>query len=552
MNKLTGAEWIVKVLAAEGVTHVFGIPGSHNLAIYDLLLQDETIRHVLTRHEQGAAFMADGYARATGKPGVVLVTTGPAAINTLSPLVESFASSIPVVVLMSDIASRLVGRNCGALHEVTNQIECFRNLTRWCKGLVAVSEIPGALHDAFRVIRTGRPGPVALSFPNDLLSERTEGALSPGGGAPSSSFDEVALRDAVARLKHAAKPLLISGGGIIAAAAEEEIVRLAERVAAPVITTVMGRGSMPENHPLWLGVLPNRHATERALEQADVILAVGTRLSFRSTQGVSLKLKLRPDQALIHLDIDATVPGIMYHPTIALIGDAKAGLCRILTELGEKEARSPWKVPSFWRSMRIHSARYTREMAQVIKNLRDVLADDAILVNDQSNVNYWLEWYFPVLRPRTFLYPVGSSTLGYSLPAAIGAKIGCPERQVVAITGDGGFLFTVQELATAVKYNLSLVVILFNDNCYGGIRWLQNERYGRSGEVDLVNPDFQLLARAFGANGIRVNSLSDLPAVLRSALAAEGPTVLEVPVTEELSYDIPLWKLILGKLPRKL
>jgi len=526
-------------LRAEGVRHVFGIPGVHNLAIYDALLRQSEITHVLARHEAGAAFMADGYARASGAPGVVVVTTGPGATNALTPLVESYAGSMPVLVVMSDVASHLVGRDVGALHEVPNQIECFKPVTRWAEAVTEATAIPTTMHGAFDLLRTGRPGPIAISIPNDFLTGRFEGAPPSGGHGrrPPCHVDEI--REAARLLKAAAKPLLIAGGGVIAAGAEAELSRLAYRLGAPVITTVMGRGAISERDPLWQGVLPNSRATEAVIKAADVILAVGCRFAHRSTQGLLLNLSFDPSQTLIHLDLDPTVIGRLFKPQLPIVGDAKDGLSRMLHDLGPGDAGGEWD--GRWREglRTAANARYTADIARLIETLRAALPDDTIVVNDQTGINYWMEWRFPVLLPRTFLYPVGSATLGYAVPAAIGAKIARPDRPVIAVVGDGGFMYSVNELATAVKYRLPVVFLVMNDDRYGAIKWLQQTLFeGRWGEADLANPDFPALARAFGARGEQVPGMDALAPAIASALAADGPTVLELRMTVDPPWEL--------------
>ena len=538
MASLTGGEWVVAALGAEGVRHVFGIPGVHNLAIYDALLRQSALVHVLARHEAGAAFMADGYARASGAPGVVVVTTGPGATNVLTPLVESYAGSTPVVVVMSDIASALVGRDVGALHEVPNQIECFRPVARWAEALTEARAIPAAVHTAFDLLRTGRPGPVAISIPNDFLTARLEAEPGRGGAGRRPPCHPEAIAAAARRLGGATRPLLIAGGGVIAAGAEAELVALARRLDAPVITSVMGRGAISERDPLWHGVLPNRRATEPVLQAADVVLAVGCRFAHRSTQGLLLNLSFGPGQALIHLDLDPRVIGLLFKPELGIVGDATDGLARLLAALGDGRPAGGWDHG--WRAGLRGAAGplYTAETARLVETLRAALPDDAIVVCDQTGLNYWMEWHFPVLAPRTFLYPVGSATLGYGVPAAIGAKIARPDRPVVAVVGDGGFLYSVNELATAVKYRLPVVFLVLNDERFGAIKYLQETLFaGRWGEADLVNPDFPALARAFGARGERV-TVDTLPAALTRGLAADGPTLLELPVAVTPPWEL--------------
>ena len=533
----TGGEWVVEVLRAEGVRHVFGLPGVHNLAIYDALIRQHDITHILSRHEQGSGFMADGYARASGRPGVVVVTTGPGATNVLTPLVESFAGSQPILVLMSDIPAALIGKGLGVLHEVPNQIDCFKPVCRWAETIYEGRAIPAAVERAFHLFRTGRPGPIALSLPTDLLVAKTEGRREVFSSSPPACEPRL-IEAAAKRLRGARRPLIVAGGGVVAADATMELRALAHRLGAPVITSVMGRGAIPETDPLWLGVLPNYRSTQGALESADVILAVGCRFAHRSTKGLLLRLDFRPEQALIHIDIDPSVLGLMHEPEVGIVGDARDGLRGVLAELGHGSPAVEWDAAWIRAQREVRWPRYSEPTDRLIQILRRALEPSAIVVNDQTGLNYWMEWLFPVLEPRTFLYPIGSATLGYGVPAAIGAKVAHPDRQVLAVLGDGGFMFSVNELATAVKYDLGIVFLVLNDQRYGAIKYLQEGIFGKYGEVDLANPDFPALARAFGAEGSRVESIDELPRALERALAHRGPTLLELPIAVEPPWEL--------------
>jgi acetolactate synthase-1/2/3 large subunit len=331
---------------------------------------------------------------------------------------------------------------------------------------------------------------------------------------------------------------VVAGGGVVAAGAEAELAALAERLDAPVITSVMGRGSLAETHPRWLGVLPDRRASQPALESADVILAAGCRFAHRSTRGLLLNLQLRADQVLIHLDLDPTVIGKIVPATLGIVGDARDGLAGLLAALGPGPATAEWDWSRLASQRAARGPRYTATIDRLLRVLRSSLPADAIVVSDQTGINYWMEWHFPVLAPRTFLYPVGSATLGYGVPAAIGARVARPDRPVVAVVGDGGFLYSVNELATAVKYALPIVFLVVNDQGYGAIKYLQEAIFGRWGETDLANPEFPALARAFGAAGQRADDLDQLGPALAKALVHPGPTVIELP----LAIDPP-WEL---------
>lgn len=531
----TGGERVVDGLRAEGVRHVFGIPGFHNLAVYDALLRQRDITHVLARHEAGAAFMADGYARASGRPGVALVTTGPGATNALTPLVESYAGSVPVVLIASDIASHLVGRDLGALHEVPNQIDCFRPVTRWAEAVTEAGAIPGTVAGAFDLLRTGRPGPIVLSIPYDFLTAGVEAAPTPGGHGARPPCHVADVEEAARLLAAAVRPLVIAGGGVVAAGAERELRAVVRRLGGPVIATVGGRGAVDERDPPFQGVLPDRRACREPLGAADVILAVGTKLGHRSLE--KLGLTLGPGQALVHLDLDPGVIDRVFKARVAIVGDARDGLTRLVHALGDGPASTGWDAARLARVRADAGPRYTPAIRGLVEALRRALPDDAIVVNDQTGLTYWMEWRFPVYAPRTFLYPAGSASLGYAVPAAIGAKVACPDRAVIAVAGDGGFMYSVNELATAVKYRLPVVFLLLNDERFGAITWLQERLFQRSGEADLTNPDFVALARAFGARAERIDP-DGLPAAIARALAADGPSVIELPIAVEPPWDI--------------
>lgn len=523
----TGGEWVVEALRAEGVRHVFGIPGIHNLAVYDALLRQRAITHVLARHEAGAAFMADGYARASGEPGVVVVTTGPGATNALTPMVESYAGSVPVVVVMSDIASDLVGRDLGALHEVPRQIDCFRPVTRLAEQVTEARAIAPTIAGAFDLLRTGRPGPVAISIPWDFLGARVEGAAPAGGHGRRPPCHVQAIEEAARLLRGAETPLIIAGGGVVAAGAERELGLLARRLGAPVITTVMGRGAVDERDPVWHSVLPDRRATAPALAAADVVFAVGTRFGHRSAE--KLGAALSPAQTLIHLDLDPTVIDRLFKARLGVVGDARDGLARLLAALGDGRPAARWDRAWLAGLQASERPRWTPAVQALVRGLRAALPEETIVVGDQTGLTYWMEWLFPIYAPRTFLYPVGSATLGYAPPAAIGAKIARPDRPVVCVVGDGGFLYSVNELATAVKYRIPVAFLVMNDERFGAIKYLQQLLFdGRWGEADLTNPDLLALAKSFGARAERLGGPEDFAAAFARAFTADGPTVLEL------------------------
>ncbi|MFN3476533.1 MAG: thiamine pyrophosphate-binding protein, partial [Candidatus Methylomirabilales bacterium] len=323
MPEMSGGEAVIQALRAEGVETVFGIPGLHNLALYDAMLRLGAPRHILARHEQGAAFMADGYARASGRVGVCLATTGPGALNTLTAVAESYASSIPTLVIMSDIPSPLLGLKKGALHEIPDQIRLFEPVTAWSETSREVSAIPRAIHRAFRWLRTSRPRPIALSIPTDLLAERAECLIQQGEPGVRPPADPNLIAQAADLLRRAQRPAVLVGGGVIASEASVEVQAVCERLQAPVITTIMGRGAIPDTSPLVIAVLQNKGNSLPVLHSADVILAVGTRFAHRATQSRPVPLRFSPEQTLIHVDLDPAEVGKMYQPTLGIVGDAQ-------------------------------------------------------------------------------------------------------------------------------------------------------------------------------------------------------------------------------------
>jgi len=532
MATMTGGEAVVRQLIAEGVEVVFGLPGVHAMQIYDALYHHREIRHIGVRHEQAAAYMSDGYARTTGLAGVCLTTTGPGAANTTAAMAEAYASSSPVLNITTQIESNLVDRGKGALHEGKDQLALFKAVTGWNRRVEKAADIADCIHLAMKKMCCERPRPIQVEIPADLLGEATDAPLCGKKDKERACGDAVLIKEAAKRLLDSRLPVIWAGGGVITSGATPELLRLAETLEAPVMTTYMGKGAIPEDHPLSLGNWGMgsdvREMLQDLLQKSDVILAVGTRFSALSTGEWSLRL---PGQ-LIQVDIDETEVGKNYPAEIGIIGDAKRILGQILQypNLGKEESR-PSPAPDI-KALKglvyeIMAATRIREM-EIIDTLRMMLDRDAILVNDMTLISYAASRHFPVYEPRTFLYPSGFGTLGFAFPAALGAKVARPRRQVVAVCGDGGFMFGCQELATAVQFGLNLPVIIFNDGGYGTLKAFQDLAFsGRRVAVDLINPDFVKFAESFGAGGVRVESLKELKPALEKALAADRPTLID-------------------------
>ena len=522
---MTGGQALVRSLEAHGVTTVFGIPGTHNLAVYDALL-DSPIHHVSARHEQGAAFMADGYARAGGQVGVCLSTTGPAALNTLTPLGTAYSDSSRVLCIASQIQAEFLGREKGLLHECSGQSGGFQAVTKWRQTATTVDAIPWLVRDAFAQLGSGRPRPAALEIPCDVLDAAGRPALPAPLETELEQPGPEELSRACDLLVKAQRPVIWAGGGLIRAGASDALTRLAERLQSPVFTTTLGKGAIPEDHPLSAGNTLLHPAGRDYLQTCDLMLAVGTRFKEIETERWRLKLPER----LIHMDIDPAEIGRNYEVSAAVVGHARPALegCLELCR-GAAPARDRAREVKELRG-RIWSECRQRAPAAVelVECLRAALPRESVLVCDLTAAASWCHHLLEVYEPATFHSPWGFCTLGFGLPAAIGAKLAQPRRPVVLLSGDGGFLFNCQELATAVECGLPLVMMVFNDRGYGVLRPQQMARYGRTHAADLVNPDFAALAKAFGAGALRVERLEDLPRNLTKALSQPAPCLIEV------------------------
>ena len=531
---MTGGQALVEALDAWGVQVVFGIPGIHTLAIYDAFYEHPRLRHITARHEQGAGFMADGYARASGRVGVVLTTTGPAAVNALTPLGEAYADSSPVLLICSGPSEDTPGAEHGVLHEMLDQFATLKSVVGRGQRVLAVEDIPQAVAAAFRTIGQGRPRPYVLEVPMDVLDAEVEVNACPVEVVTPLGPNRADLERAAALIGAAQRPLIIAGRGAQDAAVEVQ--KLAERLQAPVGLTVNGVGTVPADHALCLGDAGSAHLPpyRRQLgpnigpwvERADLVLALGTRLGERTVGAWDTA-----PSHLIHLDIDAAVIGRHYAAAVELVGDVRQGVQGLLELLGEGAGSSDWDRGAFDGSEEGRGGE--SPFPEMIGVVRQVLERDAVVVNDMTMISYQARRHFPVYSPRSFLSPHYYGTLGFSVPAAIGAKVAYPDRQVVAFVGDGGFMFTMQELATAAQQRLSLPIVLCNDNCYTAIQRVHERRFGdRAVGVELNNPDFVQLAQSFDINGVRVTSCAALKEALDAALQEELPTLIEVYLPE--------------------
>jgi acetolactate synthase-1/2/3 large subunit len=520
---------IVDSLSRHGVDVVFGIPATHTLAIYDHLARSP-IRHVTPRHEQGAGYAADAYARVTGRPGVCLVTTGPALINIATAAATAYHDSVPVLVISPGMPTYVQGRDTGFLHEVKNQSAALDNIVAWSWRVESLEEVGRAIAAAFEHFAVHRPRPVHIEIPLDILNAAAVVAPPPVyRPGPPGSLDRGQIDKAARGLRTARAPALLVGGGAVDAV--DAVVALAERLDAVVVTTCNGKGVVPESHPLTLGAALRLAPARSLLSESDVVLAIGTEIA-ESDLWVE---RLEFHGELVRVDIDEQQLQKNAASSAPVLGEARAVLPALLDALGP--GPQPVAVAGVGRAAAVRDVLLAaREVdgapfAELHRQLREVLADDAVVTGDSAQVSYFgTVHYFPMSRPRQFLYPVGFATLGYGLPAAIGAKVAFPDREVVCIMGDGGVMFTLSEFATAVENRLALPIVIFSN---GGYKMIKDEMLARGSEplgVDLRAPDFPALARAFGGRGVRLPGVAGFAETVRTALVANGPTLIEVSV----------------------
>ncbi len=520
---MTGAEVLIESLRVNGVRHVFGIPSTHTLEFYRALGQTTGIEHVTTSHEQGAAFMADGYARATGQPGVCLITTGPGVTNAATAIAEAYSDSIPVLCITSHIPSEDIGRGRGHSHELRSQEQVLEGITDRSDLILAPGRIADAVHEAFRRFRTGRPRPACLAIPVDVQEMATAAVVPPPPEDDPPAPDEEGLRKAVALLESAERPGMLVGGGAIGAA--QEIVQLADRIDAPVVTTLNGKGVIPTGHDLAASLAFYRSAA-RFLEKCDVVLAVGTELSPADFWIGPLRLGGK----LIQVDIDPGQIGVNHQVDLALVGDARAAVTFMVGATGSESRQGRRRAAGVRVAAHDEASVLGHPYQPWISALRQAMPDESILSLDVAMVaGFGAFPYYDLPGPRTWMNPSGLATLGYALPAAIGAKIACPELPVAALVGDGGFMFTMSELMVAAQHRLPIPFVIWNDRAFGEIHRLMLERGFEPMATDLHVPDLATLAAAYGAAYARADEPEDLAVAVESALAADRPTLVEVP-----------------------
>ena len=567
--KMKGAQAIVASLEAEGCDTLFGFPGGVVIPLYDALYDATSLRHILVRHEQGAVHAADGYARATGKVGVCLATSGPGATNLVTGIANAYLDSIPLVAITGQVRADLIGTDAFQEADVTG---ITLPIVKHSYLVQSAAEIPQVIHEAFHIASTGRPGPVVIDVPvtaelAELTYRRPDGPHL-AGYKPTVEGHVKQVRAAARAILEAERPVLYVGGGVISAGAADELRALAELVQVPVTTTLMGLGAVDEREPLALGML-GMHGTvtaNYAVHECDLLIGVGVRFDDRVTGKLSA---FAPQaKAIIHIDVDPAEIGKNVEPSIPIVGDARHVLAALLAEL-EKMERPAGRTAAWLQKLEGWKTEYPLHYEQpadgtvapqfVIEEIERVTGGDAVIVTDVGQHQMWSTLYFHYRFPRQWISSVGLGTMGFGLPAAIGAKLGRPDKTVIDVSGDGGFQMTMQELATAVNYNVPVVVAILNNGYLGMVRQWQdlfwNKRY--SFTCIEVQPDFAMLAEAFGAKGMRVSSSGDVGDALREAIDSGRPTVIDFKVAAEENVFpmVPagqsITEMIGGKAPRK-
>jgi acetolactate synthase I/II/III large subunit len=532
---------LMECLKAEGVEVVFGLPGGANLPTYDAFY-DAGIRHILVRHEAGGGHAAEGYAKATGKVGVSLGTSGPGATNLVTPICDAMMDSVPVVFLTGQVRTDLLGTDG---FQEADTIGITMPIVKHSTMIQHPLEIPRALHEAFHIARSGRPGPVVVDIPTDL--SRAEIPYEPitdvhlPGYQPTTDGNQKQIRLAAKALANARRPVIYAGGGTVGASAE--LVELATSDRLPVTCTVMGLGAFPATHPQWLGML-GMHGTRTAnyaMDEADLIVAIGARFDDRVTAKLS---EFAPHAKFVHIDVDPAEISKNIPAHIPIVGYAKNILPRLTAEYRALEP-DPMRLEEWWRRISSWQERYPLAYEDtsdaeikpqyMIQSLYEATGGDAIVCSDVGQHQMWAAQYYQFDKPRRWINSGGLGTMGFGLPAAMGAKVGCPDLTVVCVTGDGSFQMNTQELATCAQNGIDVKVFIMNNGYLGMVRqWQELFWDKRYSQVDTGQfPDFVKLAEAYGATGIRLTDKHTLVDDMKTALATEGPVVVDVRVVAE-------------------
>lgn len=545
--KLKGAEVLIECLREQGVDTIFGYPGGAVLPIYDVLYDTKDITHILTAHEQGATHAADGYARATGKVGVVIVTSGPGATNTVTGIATAYMDSVPLVVFTGQVASSLIGRDSFQEVDITG---ITTPITKHNYIVKDAEELPSIVRQAFTIARSGRPGPVVVDIPKDIQTSlidyqpASNGELSVAARSGKTYTEELedSIQEAIEAIGQCQRPVIYAGGGVNISGANEELLRFAEKIKAPVSCSLMGMGAFPGTHPYYMGMV-GMHGTRcsnYAFSKCDLLIAVGARFSDRVISNVK---RFAPYAKIVHIDIDPAELGKNVETHIGICGDVK-DILRLLNEKVEERKENGWNE-QIRQWQKEYPLKYTDNgkvnPQHVIETLYKLTKGDAIITTEVGQNQMWAAQFYKFTRPRTFISSGGLGTMGYGLGASIGAALGRPDKKVINIAGDGSFMMNSTELATVARYKIPIIQLVLNNRVLGMVRQWQNlffeERYSYTSFGSEV--DFIKLAEAYGIKAMKIHKNDEAEEVLSRALEMEGPVLVECVVhPDEKVYPI--------------
>lgn len=536
--QMTVAEAIIRFLQEEGVEVIFGYPGGAVIGFYDALY-NSSLKHVLVRHEQGAAHAADGYARSTGKVGVCVATSGPGATNLVTGIATAYMDSIPLIAITGQVRTSAIGKD--SFQEVDTR-GITMPITKHNYLVTNPHEVLRIFKEAFYIANTGRKGPVLIDVPADVFMAKIEYSYPSKvellGYRPNYEPHPLQIKRAVQLIKEAERPIILAGGGVISSEAYEELIKFAEKINTPVVTTLMGKGSIPENHELYCGFIGMHGAAyaNYAINDSDLIIAIGVRFSDRSTGKVET---FAPNAKIIHIDIDPAEIGKNVRPYVPIVADAKKALEKLIEVVEPKVNPIWWEKIREWKEkypLRYRMDSYEIKPQYVIERIYELTKGEAIVVTEVGQNQMWAAQYYKVKRPRQFITSGGLGTMGFGFPAAIGAQIGNKDKLVIDIAGDGSIQMNIQELATASSERLPVKVFVLNNSCLGMVRQWQELFYNKRYSCTLLDvaPDFEKLAQAYGAYGRRVEKIEELDEAIEWALNInDAPVIVDIKVRRE-------------------